>query len=107
MYVCVIVYVCHVCVCVCVFVCVSVCENSVFLGMGRGQCSGECLLFLMCPCFHIECLFTHRFVCDGTDGMCVCVCVHAHTLVVGVFLGMYMSACCVQIYLCIFKFYYA
>ena len=75
---------------------------------GCVQCSGDCLLFLMCPCFHIECSFTHTFVCDDTNGMCVCVCVceraHAHVVGVGVYVGMYMSACCVQIYLCIFKF---
>ena len=37
---------------------------------------------------------------------CVCVCerAHAHVVGVGVYVGMYMSAFCVQIYLCIFKF---
>ena len=45
-------------------------------------------------------------MCDDANGMCVCVCAHAHAHVVGVgvYVGRYMSACCVQIYLCIFKF---
>ena len=68
-------------VCVCVFTCACVCVRTLFFwergggGGGGVQCSGDCLLFLMCPYFHIECLFTHRFVCDDTDGVCVCVCV--------------------------------
>ena len=34
----------------------------------------------------------------------MCESARAHVVGVGVYVGMYMSVCCVQIYLCIFKF---
>ena len=87
-------YVCH-------FVCVCVCERERTLFFRRGgggggvQCSGDCLLFLMCPCFHIERLFTHRFVCDDTNGMCVCVCTHAHVV--------WGGGICWHVYVCMLR----
>ena len=100
------------CVCVCVFTCVSVCvcENSVFLGGGRGVFSAVVIAFYFL-CVHVfilnVCSLIDLCVMALMECVCVCVCACARTRTcggVGVFLGMYMSACCVQIYLCIFKF---
>ena len=47
-------------------------------------------------------------MCDVTDGVCVCVCLCARMRMLewggGMCVGMYISACYVQIYLCTLQF---
>ena len=73
-----------VCVCVftCVSVCVCVCENSAFLGGGRGVFSAVVIAFYFL-CVHVFILNVCSLIdlCVMALMECVCVCAHvrAHT----------------------------
>ena len=70
--------------CVCVFTCVSVCvcENSVFLGGGRGVFSAVVIAFYFL-CVHVfilnVCSLIDLCVMALMECVCVCVRVRAHT----------------------------
>ena len=85
-------------VCVCVFTCVSVCvcENSVFLGGGRGVFSAVVIAFYFL-CVHVFILNVCSLIdlCVMALMECVCVCARAHAHVVG--WGYFLACICLHV----------